>query len=130
MAFDPTSFTVESLIQYGAIGFLLSYFLVVDYFERKRKNAREDADIRDRKERDKKTADREESCLKSNAELRRYYTEVIVPLINTSNDLHKATLRYLKNRSSSTLDPIEPFPFASGKQISDDDTRIIERNKI
>lgn len=131
MPIDAALPGLDSLIQYGAIGMLLAYFLWLDHKERSRKNIREDLENKARVERDIASAKREEACVKSNAEIRRHQIEVLTPLLTTSNYLHKATLEFMKKKN--LLSPLpENIPFEQNV-INDDDedeeTKILRRNR-
>lgn len=130
MAFDIASIGAETLLQYGAIGALLGYFLILDHIERKRKNTREDTENKARAERDAAAAKREEACIKSNQEIRKHQMDVIAPLLKESNQLHRITIAFLKNKKFNTPLPDIPAEIDLSEDNKDDDeTRIINRRR-
>jgi seryl-tRNA synthetase len=118
------------LVQYGAIGGLLMYFIVQDYKDRSHRRLKENSDAAERQQKDKESAKREQDCIKASEEIRKHQMEVIAPLMHTSNQLHKAILNFLKNNKFQT--PLPDIRIAENETPSpsdtiDEDTRIIYR---
>jgi hypothetical protein len=120
------------LLQYGAMGVLLTYFIAQDYFDRKHRRVKEVNDAIERKQKDKESAQREHDCIKASEEIRKHQMEVIAPLMHTSNQLHKATLHFMKNNKMQTPLPdiglnVSITEFSDSP--ADDETRILNRNR-
>lgn len=122
------------LIQYGAMGVVLTYFIVQDFFDRKHRRVKEQADANERKRKDDESAQREHDCVKASEQIRKHQMEIIAPLIHTSNQLHKATLGFMRRKSNTPLPDLNlGINITDADHTSDDsgedETRILHRKK-
>jgi hypothetical protein len=130
MAAELTSI---DLVQYGAMGILLTYFITQDYLDRRHRRQKEHNDAVERQQKDKEAAKREQDCIKASEQIRKHQMEVIAPLMHTANQLHKATLSFMKsNKLHTPLPDIQMNLQITEEDIhdhvaTDDDTRILHR---